>query len=147
MRELIELTRTECLALLAATDFGRVVVTAPAAHTPVIRPVNYLFDPPSESVIFRTAEGSKFHALVRSARATFEIDAIDANNRCGWSVIIAGVTEEVTRPMEVLRLDRLGLDTWAPGARPHWVRIRARTVSGRRIVLTTDDAPASDRAS
>jgi hypothetical protein len=48
-------------------------------------------------------------------------------------VIVNGVTEEVTRPEELRRLEAAGLHTWAPGARPRWIRIRARTVSGRRI--------------
>jgi hypothetical protein len=49
-------------------------------------------------------------------------------------VIIRGVTEEVTNPSDVQRLNRLGLEPWAPGRKDHWVRIRAFTVSGRRIV-------------
>jgi nitroimidazol reductase NimA-like FMN-containing flavoprotein (pyridoxamine 5'-phosphate oxidase superfamily) len=103
-------------------------------ETPVIRPVNYMFDGPSQSVVFRTAEGSKFYALVHAARAAFEIDAIDENASSGWSVIVIGLVEKVTRPMDIKRLDGLGLNTWTPGPNPHWVRIRARTVSGRRIV-------------
>lgn len=56
-------------------------------------------------------------------------------------MIIVGVTEEVTTPSEARRLDLLGVDTWAPGEHPRWVRTRARTVSGRRIV---DSSPAQD---
>ena len=103
---------------------------------PVIRPVNYVFDKSLQSVVFRTAQGSKFDALLRAARAAFEIDGIDERSRTGWSVIIHGVTEEIINLSEVRRLDGLGLETWAPGLKPRWVRIRARTVSGRRIVLT-----------
>jgi nitroimidazol reductase NimA-like FMN-containing flavoprotein (pyridoxamine 5'-phosphate oxidase superfamily) len=100
---------------------------------PIIRPVNYRFDEHSQSVVFRTGEGSKFHALARSANALFEIDAIDERARTAWSVIISGATEQVTGPADVRRLEELGLALWAPGDRPHWIRIRARTVSGRRI--------------
>lgn len=130
-KQMVELTRSECLTLLAATGVGRLVVTI--GDTPVIRPVNYFFDGPSQSVVFRTAQGSKFHALAHSASAVFEIDEIDATARCGWSVIVKGVTEEVTHPIDTRRLDRLGLESWAPGPKPHWIRIRARTVSGRRL--------------
>jgi hypothetical protein len=108
---------------------------------PVIRPVNYVFDEPSQSVMFRTALGSKFHALLRSADAAFEIDGIDETSRTGWSVIVRGVTDEVTDPSEVRRLDGLGLEPWAPGPKAHWVHIRAWTVSGRRIVLAADRMP------
>ena len=31
-------------------------------------------------------------------------------------------------------IERLGLRTWAPGEKPHWLRIRSTVVSGRRIV-------------
>jgi Pyridoxamine 5'-phosphate oxidase len=34
-----------------------------------------------------------------------------------------------------------GLEPWAPGHKGHWVRIRANTVSGRRIALAPDKAP------
>jgi hypothetical protein len=33
-------------------------------------------------------------------------------------------------------LETLGLELWAPGERPHWVRIRTETLSGRRIRST-----------
>jgi uncharacterized protein len=134
--EMLELARPECLRLLAQARFGRIAVNGSSG--PVIRPVNYVYDEPSQSVIFRTALGSKFHALLRSARAAFEIDGTDPPARCGWSVIIAGVIEEVTDHSELRRLETLGLDPWAPGFKGHWVRIRANTVSGRRIAISAD---------
>lgn len=133
--EMLVVSREECLRLLRSNSFGRLAV---AMDTPVIRPVNYIFDEPSQSVVFRSAEGSKFHALLLSGNAAFEIDGIDPGSRTGWSVIIVGVTEEVTNPSEVGRLDGLGLKPWAPGPKPHWMRIRAWTISGRRIVLVAD---------
>lgn len=93
--ELVELSREECLTLLSWHRVGRVVVSGSGA-TPVIRPVSYVFDEPSQSVVFRTANGSKLHWLTRTARAAFEIDDADHVTRTGWSVIVAGVTEEVT---------------------------------------------------
>jgi uncharacterized protein len=137
--EMIELARPECLRLLALTSFGRIAVNG--SWGPVIRPVNYVFDDPSKSVIFRTALGSKFHALLNSAKAVFEIDGADPSNRTGWSVIIQGATEEVTNHSELRRLETIGVDSWAPGLKAHWVRIRAYTVSGRRIVMAADAVP------
>lgn len=128
--ELGVLSRDECLRLLAAHNFGRLAVSM---ETPVIRPVNYVFDERSQSVVFRTAAGSKFHALLLQANAAFEIDGIDSELRTGWSVIIIGMAEEITNPSEVRRLNRLGLEHWAPGPKPHWMRIRAWTVTGRQI--------------
>ncbi len=131
---MLELSREECLRLLASHHFGRLAVNI-GDGPPVIRPVNYLFDERSQSVVFRTAPGSKFHALLHSAKAAFEIDGIDEGSRTGWSVIIHGVTDEVSSPSEVHRLDRLALEPWAPGPKRYWMHIRAWTVSGRRIAL------------
>jgi len=141
---LVELTRTECLDLLVANTFGRVVVATANSGLPMIRPVNYVFDVPSQSVVFRTGEGSKFHALVHSAQACFEIDAMDPDTVSGWSVIIVGRTEEVSHAAEIRRLEGLGLANSAAGPKSHWVRIRARTVSGRRIVNEAG-RPTTDR--
>ena len=126
-----ELSREECLRLLAQNGVGRLAVAGKDA--PVIRPVNYAFDEPSQSVVFRTAPGSKFYALLRQNTAAFEVDGLDLQARSGWSVIVVGATEEVTNPADLRRLDGLDLDSWAPADKPHWVRIRAWTVSGRRI--------------
>ena len=135
---MIELTRDECLELLGSAQVGRVAVGMGTGDergvpTPVIRPVNYVFDARSQSIAFRTARGSKFHALLHANEAAFEVEAIDPERRAGWSVIVRGRVEEVTHPGELRRLDALGLEVWAPGERPHWVRIRARNVSGRRL--------------
>lgn len=131
--ELHDISREECLRLLAAGRFGRLAVSL-GEGAPVIRPVNYAFDEPAQSVVFRTAHGTKFQALLEAATAAFEVDGVDQASRTGWSVIVVGVTEEVTNPAEVRRLDGIGLESWVPAERAHWVRIRARTVSGRRVV-------------
>ena len=142
MSELVELSRDECLKLLASHSFGRLAVSM-GARAPVIRPVNYVFDRASQSVVFRTARGSKFHALLDSVDAAFEIDGIDERSRTGWSVIIHGVNEAVTNQSDIARLDRLGLQPWAPGDKRHWMHIRAWTVSGRRIVLPHSSTPGT----
>ncbi len=139
--ELVTLPREECLQLLASSSFGRIAVNI-GDGAPVIRPVNYMFDKPSQSVVFRTTSGTKLHALLRSAQAAFEIDGIDKDTRAGWSVILHGRTSMVTNPSELRRLEGLGVETWAPGDMPHWVHIRARTLSGRRIVPTVQQVNA-----
>lgn len=135
--KLLELTRPECLNLLGRSHFGRLAVSR-GEGAPIIRPLNYVFDARSQSVVFRTTPGTKLHGLLRAKQAAFEIDGIDVGGRTGWSVVIIGTAEEVTSPSEIRRLDKLGLEVWAPGPRNHWVRIRARTVSGRRIAAVVD---------
>jgi uncharacterized protein len=132
--DLSELQRDECIELLAQTGFGRLAVSPPDWRTPpVIRPVTYVFDRGSQSIVFRTARGSKFTALLLSGQAAFEIDGIDSAERNGWSVIVQGPIEEVKEAAELQRLERLGLEPWAPGDMPHWIRLRTTVVSGRRI--------------
>ena len=135
---MLDLDRPECLRLLAATCVGRIAVSVTEWDHPVIRPVNYLFDRRSQSVLIRTAAGSKLHAVLRSATAAFEIDGIDPDGRVGWSVIIVGVSEEITNPAELRRIETLGLEPWAPGGKDHWIRIRSNVVSGRRIAPVSE---------
>lgn len=137
-RDLVALSRSECVALLAANEFGRVAVAAAVGQAPLIRPVNYRFDEASDAVVFRTAEDSKFYFLVRAARASFEIDGPDPPNRGGWSVIVVGRAEEITRSAEIEEADRLGVRTWPDAAVGHWVRIRPQVVSGRRLLPVLD---------
>jgi uncharacterized protein len=129
----IELTRSECLTLLGTGAIGRVVVTIGCESRPVIRPVNYVFDAVSQSVVFRSTPGSKLSALLHSTSACFEADDIDVASRTGWSVIIEGVTEPVRDAMELRRLRQVALHSWVAGPDAQLIRIRARTVSGRRI--------------
>ena len=130
--EVVELDHAECLRLLAATSLGRLAVNV-EGWPPVIRPVNYVFDESSQSIVFRSARGSKLTAVLLSTEAAFEIDGTDPDADGGWSVIVIGTAEEVTQPTEVARLGRLGLRPLAPGDKPHWIRIRSTVVSGRRI--------------
>jgi hypothetical protein len=136
--EMLELTRPECLRLLAATGVGRIAVSVTGWDHPVIRPVNYVFDTSSQSVLIRSAPGSKLRALLRSSRAAFEIDWTDPAECVGWSVIVVGVSEEITNAAELRRIDGLGFEPWAPGEKGHWICIRANTVSGRRIALVSE---------
>jgi uncharacterized protein len=141
--KIVELPREDCLRLLKTQALGRLAVNL-GKGPPVIRPVNYAFDEASQSVVFQTADGSKFHALLRSAEAAFEVDRVEGGSRTGWSVIVTGVTEVVRHPSEIRRLDSLGLEPWAAGRKSHWVHIRAWTVTGRRIVAEADGGQRAD---
>ena len=47
------------------------------------------FDPRSQSVVFRTAEGTKLHGLLSAKQAAFETDGIEPGGRR-----IVGVAEQ-----------------------------------------------------
>jgi uncharacterized protein len=116
---MLDLSREQCLEFVAAHRFGRLALMM-SNGAPLIRPVNYVFDPASQCVVFRTARGSKFDALLHAAKAALEVDAVNEYSGTGWSVIIQGVIANVTTPGDIGRLNRLGLEPWAPGPKPHW---------------------------
>jgi uncharacterized protein len=123
--------RQECMQLLARGGLGRVAVV-PDGVRPTVLPVNYVLD--GESIVFRTAAGSKLTAALRNGHAAFEIDGADPLGHTGWSVVVAGHAEEITDPDELARAAELPLRPWADGDKPHWVRIPTDRVTGRRIV-------------
>jgi uncharacterized protein len=131
--DFLEMDRDGCMRMLAAAS-GGVGRIGLSVSPPTIRPVNYAFDDQTQSVVFRSALGSKLREGLSSGTAAFEIDGTDPVDQTGWSVIIVGEVEEVTDPAEIERLEEFELEPWAPGVKTHWVRIRATSASGRRIV-------------
>jgi nitroimidazol reductase NimA-like FMN-containing flavoprotein (pyridoxamine 5'-phosphate oxidase superfamily) len=125
---MVALDRDDCLALLATTDLGRLAVNAPG-WPPVIRPVNFVFDERSRSIVFCSARGAKLTALLRTEQAAFEVDG--RTDGGGWSVIVQGRVEEITNAAELTRLSRLPLRPAVPGE--HWMRLATTVVSGRRV--------------
>ena len=127
---LIELTVDECQALLESSRIGRLGLLD--ADGPLILPVNYCMD--GRSVVFRTDTGTKLDAASNGASVAFEVDGIDSAERTGWSILIRGSAATVTEPETLSRLEQLPLIPWAPGKKPHYVRVTG-IPSGRRIAL------------
>jgi len=122
------LDRAECLRLLAGTHLGRLAVVVD--ERPLVFPVNYALD--GDAVVFRTAEGTKLHGA-RGHEVAFEIDRFDAAYHTGWSVLVVGVGEELDAPADIERCSRLPLRPWGEAPKAHWMRIRPRAITGRRI--------------
>ena len=120
----------ECWRLLASAPVGRVGFSSGGRFQ--ILPVTYgLHD---RSIVFRTAPGEKLWAAVMRQPVAFEIDAWNARDRNGWSVLVVGVADEVTDPAITEKLDRAGIAPWAPtGHADQWVRIMPEEVTGRRL--------------
>jgi hypothetical protein len=123
-----ELERDECLRLLARAPIGRLAVVL-GGH-PLVFPVNFALD--GNAIVFRTAPGTKMHGA-RNGPVAFECDGIDRQYHTGWSVVVLAVAEAITDPTEIVRLDRLPLSPWCAAPNPVWLRLRARSISGRRI--------------
>ena len=134
-----ELDRDECLRLVARCPIGRVGVVV--AGRPLVFPVNFTLD--GEAVVFRSDEGTKVHAA-RNGPVALECDGIDPVYHAGWSVLLLGEAEEVQNPVDVARLERLPLGPWCPGPKPIWLRLRARSITGRRIPPPGDTLSEED---
>ena len=125
-----ELSRTECLELLASQQLGRIAVVIDGR--PIVFPINFALD--GEAVVFRTAEGTKLTGAAMGW-VSFEVDGTDPVTRTGWSVIVQGVGSEITdtldRRSEQLR--QLAVDPWVPDERSRWVEILPQAITGRRL--------------
>jgi uncharacterized protein len=129
-----ELSRAECLRLLATVTIGRISYTRQAL--PAVEPVNFALE--DGAIVIRTDAGGKLAAATRRAVVAFQADHLDLILRSGWSVTVVGRCEEVTNAGEVARLDKLDLESWAPGARNHFLRIVPAIVTGRKLHRRAD---------
>ena len=123
------LDRAECLRLLGTATLGRIGISSGAL--PVILPVNFrLVD---DTIVFRTASGTKLDAATRGAVVAFEVDAMDPFEHTGWSVMVTGVASRVTDPAALAAVHRERVARWAPFGDDCVVAVSTDIVSGRRI--------------
>lgn len=120
----------EARDLLSKSDVGRVGVTMGAI--PAIFPVNYAVI--DDTIIFRTAPGSKLSAATAGAVVAFEVDDYDRTDRTGWSVLVVGRSAVVHDLDTTFKVLDSGLEPWADGFRSAIVRVSIEMISGRRIV-------------
>ncbi len=125
------LSEAECRRLLAEQEIGRVAFLDD--EFPVVLPVNFVVD--GDLIAFRTELGTKFDR-VPLRRVAFEVDGVERWNHSGWSVLVQGFGEDMTDALGARYEDlrRGGVETWAPGAKAHWLSIDIHRISGRRIV-------------
>ena len=131
------LSRAECLRLMASVPVGRIIYTRQAL--PAVELVNFALDDDGD-IIIRTDRSGKLAAATRGAVVAFEADSVDTDHHVGWSVTAIGHSHDVTGPDEIDRLERMGLSSWAPGERDHFIRISPGILHGRRL-----SAPGSER--
>jgi uncharacterized protein len=125
------LTVDECLERLASQEVGRLAVMV--GHYPQVFCVNYRLD--DFVVVFRTHLGSKLLAA-HHANVGFQVDHIDHSARRGWSVLIQGMAEDVSdRPSDAIteRSRNLGVEPWAPGDKPRFIRVIPAKITGREL--------------
>ena len=122
-----ELSAADCWALLRGTGLGR-LATAVDGFADIF-PVNYFVH--EESILFRTAPGSKLVNIALNPCVAFEVDGVDT--RWHWSVVIHGKAQQLLSQSDVIESGVMELVSWSPTAKHDYVRITPDDVNGRRI--------------
>lgn len=117
----------ECWDRLAEQQLGRLVTRV--GEVIDIFPVNYTVD--GESLVFRTAEGSKLTEIAINDEVLFEADEYTETD--AWSVIVRGSARRLDTVEEVAAADRLPLQPWVPTVKYNYVRITPASLSGRDV--------------
>ena len=119
-----------CWGYLASQEVGRLGVSS--HDGPEIFPINYYVD--GESVIFRSAEGSKMDLLALNKNVVFEVDGW--TDEGGWSVMVKGIAERITDEDELARARKAPLLPWIPTVKTIFVRVTPTIgISGRHFVF------------
>jgi nitroimidazol reductase NimA-like FMN-containing flavoprotein (pyridoxamine 5'-phosphate oxidase superfamily) len=120
-----KLTEPECRERLAQQELGRLVTHV--GNVLDIFPVNYVLD--DETIVFRTAEGSKLVELTVNDEVLFEVD--DHTDTDAWSVVVRGRAHRLTTSAEVAAADALPLAPWIPTLKYNYVRVEPKSMTGR----------------
>jgi uncharacterized protein len=124
-----EMTTEECWDYLRSEEFGRFAFhLADEVH---ITPINYAVD--GDTLLFRTAEGSKLLGVVMNPDVAFEIDHFDGDT--ARSVVLRGTARKLDEDEEH-RSENIPLRPWVPTLKYNVVEIRPTEISGRRFELS-----------
>jgi nitroimidazol reductase NimA-like FMN-containing flavoprotein (pyridoxamine 5'-phosphate oxidase superfamily) len=123
-----ELTLEECWEMLRRHELGRLAFhLTDEVH---ITPVNYAVD--EDTLLFRTAAGSKLLAVVMNSDVAFEIDEHDEHT--ARSVILRG-RAELLDEYSAHRAENLPLRPWVENPKENVVEITPTEISGRSFRL------------
>ena len=130
-----EIPQSRCEELLLQHKAGRVAWNS--ADGPRIMPVTYQYW--NGTVVFRTAPEGSLASLTRRTHVAFEIDQIDEEHEKGWSVVVRGFSEGVTRSYTLNTLWRSGPVPWAGGVRNVFIAITPESITGRAVKSADSD--------
>jgi nitroimidazol reductase NimA-like FMN-containing flavoprotein (pyridoxamine 5'-phosphate oxidase superfamily) len=136
MNEVVNrLSEQECWDRLRTQQLGRLVTHV--GEVLDVFPVNYVVD--DETIVFRTAEGSKLFELTVNDEVLFEVD--DHSGTDAWSVVVRGRAHRLATSAEVQAADGLPLRPWIPTLKYNYVRVEPTSMTGRAFVI----GPEPDR--
>ena len=125
----IVLDDAESWQLLGTHTVGRLVTHV--GDVVDIFPVNYVVD--GESIVLRTAEGTKLTEMLIGGEVLFEVDEHTATE--AWSVVLRGRARRLETEAEILAADALPLRPLVPTLKRNYVRIEVSSLSGRKFEL------------
>jgi uncharacterized protein len=127
-----QLSRDECLTLMASVPVGRIIYSRRAL--PAVELVSFALD--QGDIVIRAVRGGGLAAAAHGTVVAFEADCLDAAHQAGWSVTAIGPSREVTDTADIARLQAMGLNSWADGTRDHFIRISPVMLTGRYLRAT-----------
>lgn len=131
------LSDDECWQLLSGESLGRLATGA--GGQPEIFPVNFVVQ--NQTVLFRSAEGTKLITTVINNVVAFEADG--HNDVGAWSVIVKGKAHVLEIAADVQEAEEAHLLPWIPTLKLRFVRIIPSEITGRRFTF----GPEPDRES
>jgi Pyridoxamine 5'-phosphate oxidase len=129
LQELAVLDREDCLELLRQVPIGRLIFTEHAL--PAVRPVDFRWW--RGDLVIRIADSAMLAAASGNRVVAFEIDELDVDRHCGWSVTVIGHAQVITEVPDLIELSGLFSRPWAGGRCDYFVRVRTEKVTGRRL--------------
>ena len=120
-----ELSDAASWDLLRGRNFGHLGLSE--GGRPDIYPVNYLCD--GETILFRTAEGSKLRELTHNRHVVFEVDA--ETDGGVWSVVLKGRAAHLDLDPTLTDQELDSLPPWVPIQTYVYVRITPDSLRGR----------------
>lgn len=123
-----ELSRDECRELLKRGVLGRLATAA--GGEPDIYPVNYFSD--GDSILIRTAPGTKLLELTVHSAVAFETDAYTDDE--AWSVVVHGRARQLDHQSEIDEAEKAPLQPWIPTLKYRYIHIDIDALSGRRFL-------------
>ena len=121
----------ECWRYLRSSYIGRLAVIN--GDVPEIFPVN--FSVAGESLVFRTAPGTKLRALLSGAVAALEVDGLNPYATEVWSVVAKGRPEAFDETRMTLPDSDADREPWEPGIKDHLVALTPTELTGRRFAV------------
>lgn len=133
------LDEAECLRLISPGGVGRIAYLG--RYDLTVLPVNYRVL--NGDILFRTASDSITGEDLRTGLANadfkvaFEIDELNERAQEGWSVLIQGPAHHLDSLADQETAEAAGLHSWAGQEKDHFIRIRPRRITGRRVRQAT----------